>query len=146
MGVGWSSLGRLTRASGGSDVDLVVGAGAWLGGLVVTVPTLLFPPLPVLATFWSRAILSWSLGHLLPHCSHWDIVGSATTNTSWLVLGYGFTTRKQRIQMTFDSKASSREELPEHQIHIFVGNPRTPSLGKGVAGPLTMGWSYRHSL
>ncbi|GMN53160.1 hypothetical protein TIFTF001_022301 [Ficus carica] len=73
-------------------------------------------------------------------------VGDVRAGPNW-VRSQSQTPTKVRLEnvATFDPKAPCWEELPEHQIHVVVGNPQTPSIERRVAGPQVMNRSYRHS-
>lgn len=110
VATGRSSLRRLAQASGGSE-------GALLAGIGAEVPALLLFPSSILTNFcWSRAILSCSLGCLLPCDSRSIIVGSTSEDKDMSVLDCNSIENKNRNKMTFDPKVSRWEELPEQRV------------------------------
>ncbi|GMN39717.1 hypothetical protein TIFTF001_008942 [Ficus carica] len=89
-----------------------------VAGAATEVPTLLFPPLPVLLVLQMKA--------------------KSAPGRNLIQSG-------QRNKKTLDPKAPSWEELPEQHIYVLVGNPRTPSPRRGTAGMQIKGYSYRRS-
>lgn len=75
-GDGYSSRGRATRATGGSEGTRLTGGEPWS-------PRQLLLPSPLFTNFYySLAAFSWSFGRLLPRCPRSAILDFANTNYS----------------------------------------------------------------